>query len=471
MRVPICLTSPTAPQRTVHFRKHLDRLVSKALRAVALLLVAVTLLISACRTAESGSTPEPVVSAERIHRDIAYLSDDRLEGRATGTAGNDSAASYIARSHALVGLRPVVVDLSRSECRASTSPADCVGFLQQFTARGPEVSHTGHPDGLRSENVVALVAGSDASLRGEYVVIGAHFDHLGRSSFGALDPDAGDAIRNGADDNASGTAAVMELARLFAAHPARRSIVVVSFTGEELGLLGSQWFVDHAPVPLDSIVAMVNFDMVGRLRNDKLIVYGVATAKELPEVLAAANIAPKLAISAVGDGFGPSDHSSFYAKGIPVLHFFTDLHDDYHRATDDIERINAPGEARVVALAERTVRAIADRPSRLTAVRVAASPPSSGGQGSNTYLGSIPDMGGGEVPGLKLTGVRAGSPAELGGLAAGDVIVEFGGAVVTDLNSYSAALYAHKPGDIVSVVYLRAGARRSTSVTLGKRGQ
>ena len=434
-------------------------------------MAAAFLVGAGCRTAESGSAPQPSANAERLYRDIAYLSDDRLEGRGTGTAGNDSAAAYIARSHALVGLKPLMSDTARSECRVQAAPSDCLGYLQRFTVRGAEVAHTGHPEGLPSENVVAMVRGSDPALRGEYVVIGAHFDHLGRSTFGALDPQAGDAIRNGADDNASGTAAVMELARMFAAHPARRSIIVASFTGEELGLLGSQWFVDHAPVALDSIVAMVNFDMVGRLRNDKLIVYGVSTAKEMPELLDAANVAPKLTLSVVGDGFGPSDHSSFYAKGIPVLHFFTDLHDDYHRATDDIERINAPGEARVVALAERTVRAIADRPSRLTAVRVAAPPPSSGGQGSNTYLGTIPDMGSADVPGLKLTGVRVGSPAELGGLVAGDIIVAFGGEAVTDLNSYSAALYAHKPGDVVSVVFLRGGQRRTTSVTLGKRGQ
>ncbi len=441
-----------------------------ALRRFIPVAAGALLLLQACRTAESGSAPVPEANAERIYRDIAYLSDDRLEGRGTGTAGNDSAAAYIARSHALLGLRPLMPDTARADCRVDVVPATCLGFLQRFTARGTEVAHEGHPDGLRTQNVVAMVRGSDAALRGEYVVIGAHYDHLGRSTFGALDPQAGDAIRNGADDNASGTAAVMELARMFAAHPARRSIIVASFTGEELGLLGSQWFVEHSPVPLDSVVAMVNFDMVGRLRNDKLIVYGVATAKELPELLAAANVAPKLTISAVGDGFGPSDQSSFYAKGIPVLHFFTDLHDDYHRATDDIERINAPGEARVVALAERTVRAIADRPSHLTAVRVAAPPPSSGGQGSNTYLGTIPDMSAGEVPGLKLTGVRAGSPAELAGLVAGDVIVEFAGVAVTDLNTYSAALYAHKPGDVVAVVFLRGGQRRTTSVTLGKRG-
>ena len=440
--------------------------ISRRLRSVAV----AALSLAACYTAQGDPAPQQGGSAERIYRDIAYLADDRLEGRGTGTAGNDSAAAYIARSHALAGLRTLIVDSTRADCPMASTAARCLGFLQRFMARGSEVAHNGHPEGLRSQNVVAMVRGTDPVLRGEYVVIGAHYDHLGRSTFGALDPQAGDAIRNGADDNASGTAAVMELARQFAAHPARRSIIVASFTGEELGLLGSQWFVDHSPVAMDSIVAMVNFDMVGRLRNDKLIVYGVATATEMPALLDSANIEPKLAINAVGDGFGPSDHSSFYAKGIPVLHFFTDLHDDYHRATDDIEKINTAGEARVVGMAERTIRAIADRPTRLTAVRVAAPPPSSGGQGSNTYLGSIPDMGSGDVPGLKLTGVRAGSPAELGGLAAGDIIVEFGGAAVTDLNSYSAALYAHKPGDVVSVVYLRGGLRRTASVTLGKRG-
>ena len=158
---------------------------------------------------------------------------------------------------------------------------------------------------------------------------------------GALDPEAGHAIRNGADDNASGTAAILELARRLAARPPRRSILVVHFSGEELGLLGSQWFVEHSPVPLDSIDAMLNFDMVGRLRHDRLIVYGLGTATELPAFVDSANVAPKLDLVKQDDGFGPSDHSSFYAKGIPVLHFFTDLHEDYHRATDDVEKIDA----------------------------------------------------------------------------------------------------------------------------------
>ena len=259
---------------------------------------------------------------------------------------------------------------------------------------------------------------------------------------------------------------------MFAARPARRAILVAHFSGEELGLLGSQWFVDHPPVPLDSVAAMVNFDMVGRLRNDKLIVYGVGTARELPALVDSANVAPRLVISAVGDGFGPSDQSSFYAKGIPVLHFFTDLHDDYHRATDDVEKINAEGEARVVAIAERVVRAIADRPARLTPGRIAASAPVAGArEGSNVYLGSIPDMSAGDTPGLRLSGVRAGSPADVAGLRAGDVIVSLGGRPVKDLYSYSDALYAHKPGDRVDIELLRNGVRQTAAVTLGTRGQ
>jgi hypothetical protein len=420
-----------------------------------------------------GSAPA-TPDAHRLQRDIAYLADDRLEGRATGTAGNDSAAAWIARRDAALGLRALNTDTSRAECRGGSAPASCRTYLQRFVARGPELAHSGRPDGVATQNVVALVPGSDPALAGQYLVIGAHFDHLGRSTIGAMDPEAGTAIRNGADDNASGTAAVLELARLLAANPARRSIIIASFSGEELGLLGSQWFVEHPPVPLDSVEAMINFDMVGRLKNDRLIVYGVNTATEMPAIVQGANIAPAFDLKAVGDGYGPSDQSSFYAKGIPVLHFFTDLHEDYHRATDDADRIDSAGTTRVVAMAERVVREIADRDARLTPVRVAAPAPATSGsssQGSNVYLGSIPDMSGGDDPGLRLSGVRGGSPADVGGLMAGDVIIEFGGKTVKDLYSYSDALYAHKPGDKVEIVYLRKGERRTASVTLGTRGQ
>ncbi len=420
----------------------------------ALALVA---LLGGCASVATHGSSALAADSSVIHDDIAYLASDRLEGRLTGTAGNDSAAAYIARQYARLNLR-------------QGSP----GYLQKFVARSAADAHAGITNGRPTQNVVAILPGSDPRFAGQYIVIGAHFDHLGRDSQFALDPDAKDAIRNGADDNASGTAAVMQLARILSATHPRRSIIFANFSGEEEGLLGSQWFVDHPPVPLDSIMAMLNFDMVGRLNNDKLIVYGTATATELQGILDSANARSPVPfkVSGGGDGFGSSDQSSFYARNIPVLHFFTDIHSDYHRASDDIEKINSGGEARVVDLATRVVRSIDNLPGRLSFVRIAASPrmSASTSSGSQVYLGSVPDMAAGDVPGLKLTGVRPGSPAELGGLKADDIIVEFGGVKVTDLQSYSDALYAHKPGDTVKVMILRAGKPIEVSVTLGKRG-
>ena len=413
-------------------------------------LLAAASSAAACARPSLAPRPAAVPDSIAIRADVQYLASPALRGRLTGTPENDSAAAYIARRYTALGLAPV-----------------SAGYLQHFTAR--PTTRDAPPESLPTQNVVAMLRGRDPMLRNEYVVIGAHFDHLGTSTTGALDPDAHDAVRLGADDNASGTAAVLELARILAKSPPRRSLLFVNFSGEEQGTLGSEYFVEHTPVPIDSIDAMLNFDMVGRLRADKLIVYGVATAKELPAILDSANATTGLAIAAQGDGFGPSDHSSFYAKNIPVLHFFTDLHEDYHRASDVADKINAGGEARVVALAERVARTIADRPARLTYVRSAQPAPVAAREGTDVYLGTIPDMAGGDTPGLRITGVRAGSPADIGGLKGGDVIVEFGGKPVKDLYEYSDALYAHKPGDVVSIVVLRGGQRVTLQVTLGKR--
>lgn len=413
--------------------------------------LATAIAVAACNKATVVPVGQsPFADSLAIRRDIEYLASPALAGRLTGTRGNDTAAAYIARRYAKLGLR-----------------APAPNYLQPFVAK--PAAHSGQPASWPTQNVVAILPGRDPAVAGQYIVVGAHFDHLGASTEGALDADLREAVRRGADDNASGTAAVMELARLFAASPARRSIVFANFSGEEAGLLGSAYFVEHSPVPLDSVNAMVNFDMVGRLRNDRLIIYGVATATEMPQILERANATDPLKIAAQGDGFGPSDHSSFYAKNIPVLHFFTDIHDEYHRATDVPEKINAVGEARVVAMAERVIRDIADRPGRLSYVRVAA-PAASNNRGSDVYLGSIPDMAASDAPGLRLTGVRAGSPADSAGMKPGDVIVEFDGKPVKDLYQYSDALYAKKPGDEVMVVVLRDRQRMTLKVKLGKRG-
>ena len=374
----------------------------------------------------------------------------------TGTPGNDSAAAYIARRYKYLRLK-----------------APLPGYLQNFVARPAANAHRGDTAGLRTQNVVAMLEGSDPVLRNKYIVVGAHFDHLGRTTQYSLDPSAGDAIRNGADDNASGTAAVLQLARMLSISRPKHSVIFTNFSGEEEGLLGSQYFVENSPVPLDSIVAMFNFDMVGRLVDEKLFVFGTGSAAELPAIVESANlrILPALSIQGGGDGFGSSDHSSFYAKNIPVLHFFTDSHADYHRATDDVEKINAAGAARIVNLAFDMIKSLDSRSTRLSFIR--STRPSRLGptsSGSQVYLGSVPDMAAGKVPGLRLTAVRAGSPAEKGGLLAGDIIVEFGGAAVTDLQSYSNALYSHKPGDTVKVVFVRDGKRIETTVTLGTRG-
>lgn len=414
--------------------------------------VAGAIALSACQRTSASSRATLAPDSLAIRRDIDYLASPALAGRLTGTPGNDSAAAYIARRYAALGLR-----------------AAAPSYLQRFVARPP--AHNGVSASLPTQNVFAVLPGRDPALAGQYIVVGAHFDHLGTSIEGAMDPDDRNAVRRGADDNASGTAAVMELARLFAASPTRRSIIFANFSGEEEGLLGSAYFADHAPVSLDSIGAMINFDMVGRLRNDNLIVFGVATATEFPALLDSANTATRLKISGQGDGFGPSDHSSFYAKNIPVLHFFTGSHEEYHRASDLPATINAAGEARVVHLAERVIRDIADRPARLTYVRAAAPAAQSGSRtGSDVYLGSIPDMAGSDTPGLRLSGVRAGSPADVAGMKPGDVIVEFDGKPVKDLYQYSDALYARNPGDEVSIVALRDGQRLTFKVKLGKRG-
>ena len=405
--------------------------------------------LAACHPVVRTTASWPHADSVAIRRDIEYLASPALAGRLTGTAGNDSAASFIAQRYKSLKLE---------------------GTLQRFIARPAAHAGTLAPS-WPTQNVFAILPGRDPALRGQFVVVGAHFDHLGTASDNALDPAVKGAVRLGADDNASGTAAVLELARLFAANPPRRSILFANFSGEEEGLLGSSYFVENSPVPLDSVGAMVNFDMVGRLRNDRLIVFGVATATELQRILDSANAVQPLKVAAQGDGFGPSDHSSFYAKNIPVLHFFTDSHEQYHRATDVPATINATGEARVVGFAERVIRDIADRPARLTFVRapVTASSSSSSRQGSGVYLGSIPDMAGSETPGLRLTGVSPGSPADSAGLKAGDVIVEFDGKPVKDLYEYSDALYAHEPGDEVSIVVVRDGKRLTLKVKLGKR--
>ena len=458
---------------------------TSALRPRAALCGATLLLsLAACHTGQLAPTARSASQdTALINRDITYLASDALEGRGTGTAGNDSAAAYIARLYASLGLAPVPVMGTRGSCPADfTEGFRCSPeYMQRFFATSVAAAHAGLSTSLPTQNVVAIVKGSDPQLATEYVVFGAHYDHLGRNTFGAMDPDSGALIRHGADDNASGTAAVMELARLFAKHPTKRSLMFIDFSGEELGTLGSMYFVEHPPVPLESMIVMLNFDMVGRLRDGKLLVYGVATATQLKPLVDSMNLAlghldslkkpvGLFDIAAMGDGYGPSDHASFYGAGVPVLHFFTDVHEDYHRASDVASKINILGEAKVIDFAAALGRELGDRPSRLTYVK--APPPTMGrgpGMGNGTWFGSVPDMGAAGVVGVRLAGVTPGSPAEIAGAKKGDVIVEFGGDPIKDIYEFTAALAKHHPGETIQVVVMRDGERVTLTATLGKR--
>ncbi|MDH3206538.1 MAG: M28 family peptidase [Gemmatimonadota bacterium] len=327
-----------------------------------------------------------------------------------------------------------------------------------------------------ARNVVGLLPGASATLRNEYVIVGAHYDHLGMGGEGSLAPDER-SVHNGADDNASGTAAVIEIARTLLAGPRPdRSILFMAFTGEERGLWGSAHFVREPTVDLGSVVAMLNLDMVGRVANDEVTVFGVGTAAEWDQVLDAANasLAVPLTLAKAPDGYGPSDHSSFYGEGIPVLHFFSNTHQDYHRPEDDWEKINVDGLVRVTELTAR----VASRLASGGADAVALSPivqeqpaPATGGSSSSgygAYLGTIPDMTPRDF-GLRLTGVREGSPAAIAGLRAGDVVVEFDGNPVADIYAYTYALQARSVGDEVTIVVEREGERITVTAVLGER--
>lgn len=344
---------------------------ARRIRQFAPWLAGATVALAACAAVSAGTVRGPRPDAAAIEADVRYLASDALDGRRSGTPGNTAAADWIADRLSALRLERILFD------SASCDPTGSCGlsYNEPFVARPSPTGVDPAATALPTRNIVGVIPGTDPVLRHQYVIVGAHFDHLGRSTRGALDPDRGSEIRNGADDNASGTAAVLELARLMARRPARRSVVVVLFSAEELGMLGSRYFVANAPVPLDSVQAMINLDMVGRLRADRLVVYGTGTAGEWPGVIDAANVTAALRLATFGEGYGPSDHSSFHARSVPVLHLTTDVHDDYHRVSDDADFVSFGGVARVVTFAERLTRDIADRPGRLTFVPMVTAAP------------------------------------------------------------------------------------------------
>ncbi|MCM3877009.1 MAG: M20/M25/M40 family metallo-hydrolase, partial [Thermoanaerobaculia bacterium] len=304
--------------------------------------------------------------------------------------------------------------------------------------------------------------------------VGAHYDHLGLGGTTSLASASGPQVHHGADDNASGVAALLEMARDLSAMHAilPRSVLFIAFAAEELGTLGSLQFTKNPTIPWDSVVAMFNMDMVGRLRGDKLDVQGVGTSPAWKGLVEASNAEAKLKLALLQGGFGPSDHSPFYAAKKPVLFTFTGAHADYHKPSDTADRIDSEGIVRVVKFVEPVVLAVAALPERIPFTEVKGGTAPSGSRSFRVWVGGIPDFSE-EGQGIKLSGVTGGSPAEKAGLMAGDTIVRFGDKELKNLYDYTYALQGKKPGQKVNIVVKRIEdgktVEKTFEVTLGSR--
>jgi Peptidase family M28/PDZ domain/PA domain len=317
-------------------------------------------------------------------------------------------------------------------------------------------------------NVLAYLPGKTD----EYVIIGAHYDHLGRGNFDSLAPSQIGQIHPGADDNASGTAGVLELARLLAPQKGqlRRGILFASFAGEELGLLGSAAWVKEPTRPLDKAVAMLNMDMIGRIKDQKVYIGGVGTGSTLKAAVEQAQAKAGFKIEYSPGGYSSSDHTSFVAKKIPVVFFFSGLHADYHKPSDTWEKIDPESAARLLDVVGATGEQLADAEERPSFIVVAEDKPAggSGGSGYGPYFGSIPDFGQVET-GVKFSDVKPGSPAAKAGLKAGDILVQFGDKPIKNLYDFTDALRRSKVGNVVEVKVLRDGQPVTASVKLEQR--
>jgi Peptidase family M28/PDZ domain len=317
-------------------------------------------------------------------------------------------------------------------------------------------------------NVLAYMPGKTD----EYVIVGAHYDHLGRGNYDSLAPSLIGQIHPGADDNASGTAGVLELSRMFAPRKGelQRGILFMSFAGEELGLLGSAYWVQHPTLPLDKAVAMLNMDMIGRIKDDKVYIGGVGTGSTLKPLIEQAATRENFKVEYSPGGYSASDHTSFVTKHIPVLFFFSGLHSDYHKPSDTWEKINAQSAARLVDVVGDAAQQLASAQDRPTFVTVMEDKPLSGvgGSGYGPYFGSIPDFGQVEN-GVKFSDVKPASPADKAGLKAGDILVQFGDKPIKNLYDFTDALRRSKVGDVVEVTVMRDGKPLKASVRLEQR--
>ncbi|WP_274476405.1 M20/M25/M40 family metallo-hydrolase [Mangrovimonas aestuarii] len=396
-----------------------------------LIFLSLLTLFTACKK-------NPSLTENNIKKDITFLADDKLEGRETGTKGEEMAANYIAKRFKQLQL----------------SPKGTNGFLQTFSFK-PKINphenvkytNTSTESSITGSNVIGFLDNKASNT----IVIGAHYDHLGFGDENSLHRGER-AIHNGADDNASGVAVMLRLAGLLNEQNKNNNYLFIAFSGEEMGLLGSNYFVKHPTVDLKTINYMINLDMVGRLKPDNtLAVYGIGTSPSWKQTINATNTNFKL--TEKESGIGPSDHTSFYLHNIPVLHFFTGQHKDYHKPDDDIEKLNYEGmEAISNYIFDITTELddnakLAFRKTKNESEEVPR---------FKVTLGVVPDYLF-DGKGMRIDGISEGKPAQIAGLQKGDIVLKLGDLEVIDMMSYMKALAVYNKGDETEVTVNRNG--------------
>ncbi|MCB9354393.1 MAG: M20/M25/M40 family metallo-hydrolase [Lewinellaceae bacterium] len=387
------------------------------------------------------------ISEQNLRKHVGFLASDKLKGRGTGTKEEEKAAAYIAKQFKKIGLEKMGGNGS---------------YYHEFTFKKPKDPHGGVDESapaIQSRNVAAYLDNHAEHT----IVIGAHYDHLGLGhDHNSLDANPEGKIHNGADDNASGTAGVIELARYFAGNGIREqhNFLFLCFSGEELGLYGSKKFTDNPSIDLSKVSFMVNLDMIGRLNEEKrIMVGGVGTA---PDFVPAINsLKGELGVRLDSAGIGPSDHTSFYLKDIPVLFFFTGQHSDYHKPSDDIEKVNFAGEAEVLGFAIRMIESL-DKTPKLTFQATKAKQENT--PRFKVTLGIMPDYTW-EGEGVHVDGVTDGKTASKAGMLKGDVIIGLGDFEVKNIQDYMKALSAFSKGDSTTVKVKRENGEKTLDVT------
>jgi hypothetical protein len=382
------------------------------------------------------SCKQQIDQESRIKEDVTFLASDKLEGRQTGTVGGKKAAAYIQNRFKELDLLPKGTN----------------GFLQPFSFKPKtnphdEVKFDVNGDGtITGNNIIAFLDNKTENT----VIIGAHFDHLGYGGEGSLYRDSIKVVHNGADDNASGVAVMLNLAAKLRKKNTNNNYLFIAFSGEEMGLLGSNYFVKNPTIDTKKVSYMINMDMVGRLKKDSaLAVYGTGTSPIFKQTLKSHNNNFRLVQQE--SGVGPSDHTSFYLADIPVLHFFTGQHEDYHKPGDDSEKLNYKGMETISNYIFNIISDLDDN-GKLTFRKTK-------NEGKDTPkfkvgLGVIPDYLF-DGKGMRIDGISEDKPAQKAGLQKGDIVLKLGDSLVTNMMSYMRALSTYKKGDKTKVVIKR----------------